>query len=299
MAIKENSFANDLKWIDIASPTREEIEKIKQDFKFNHHLLHDCLDPDHLPKYDLIEGVHFLILRYYNHTIDKRIGTIQELSSKVAIFYTDDFIITIHRNELQFLNDIKTKIIGKHEANSTYEVIIKILRQVLETFNDPAQRLAEQVDFFETRIFLKDVEPEQLEALYFIKRKVALCLKVLTLTMEPIKAITISPEKEAEFEDVKDHHLKVSTLYSQVLDDVTNLMNIYMSFAAQKTNEVMKILTIFSVFFMPITFIVGIYGMNFEFMPELSKRWAYPAVLTLMAIVVLIIYQWFKRKKWL
>ncbi len=76
-------------------------------------------------------------------------------------------------------------------------------------------------------------------------------------------------------------------------------MNLYMSFAAQKTNDVMKVLTIFSVFFMPLTFIVGIYGMNFEFMPELKQKWGYPIVLIVMAIVTGVIYQWFRKKKWL
>ena len=73
----------------------------------------------------------------------------------------------------------------------------------------------------------------------------------------------------------------------------------YMSFTAQKTNNVVKILMIFSVFFMPLTFIVGIYGMNFEFMPELNKKWGYPAVMVIMIIVTGVIYFWFKRKKWL
>ena len=138
--------------------------------------------------------------------------------------------------------------------------------------------------------------PEQLESLYFIKRKAALSIKLLTLSLEPINGIVATPETDASLQDVKDHHLKIVTLYNQILDDVTNLMNIYISFSSQKTNDVMKILTIFSVFFIPITFKVGIYGMNFEYMPELSKRWGYPIVLIIMAVVTVIIYQWFKKK---
>jgi magnesium transporter len=84
-----------------------------------------------------------------------------------------------------------------------------------------------------------------------------------------------------------------------VLDDVNNLMNLYMSLSAKRTNEVMRVLTVFSVFFMPLTFIVGVYGMNFKFMPELSWRLGYPLVMIFMAIVTIIIYFWFKRKRWL
>ena len=80
--------------------------------------------------------------------------------------------------------------------------------------------------------------------------------------LDPINHIKTSPEDEAELQDVRDQHLKIQTLYTQVLEDVNNLMNLYVSFSAQKTNDVMKILTIFSVFFMPLTFIVGIYRMN-------------------------------------
>ena len=87
------------------------------------------------------------------------------------------------------------------------------------------------------------------------------------------------------------------TLYGQVVEEVNNLMNLFMSFSAQRTNDVVKVLTIFSVFFMPLTFIVGIYGMNFEFMPELKQKWGYPGVMILMFIVTACIYIWFKRKK--
>jgi magnesium transporter len=299
MPVKESQLCEGIRWIDIASPARDEVEKLNQDYGFQHHLLHDCLDADQLlPKYVDFKTFQFLLVRYYNHSIDKRMATIQELTSKIALFYTDDVVITIHREELHFLHEIKVKC----EANDVitiHSLIAKIMWQAIHSFEEPAMRLSEQVDFYESHIFLKNTDPSQLEALYFIKQKASLCQRLLVMTLEPLNRIKAAPDDETEMADVRDQHLKIVTLYNAVLDDVNNLMNIYMSLSAQKTNDVMKILTIFSVFFLPLTFIAGIYGMNFSYMPELKERWGYPAVWALMAVVITVIYIWFKRKKWL
>jgi magnesium transporter len=145
----------------------------------------------------------------------------------------------------------------------------------------------------------RNTSNDHLEALYLIKREAALAHKVLMLMQEPINHISPRESEEPLVQDVKDQHLKMRTLYGQVLDEVNNLVNLFMSLSSQKTNDVMKVLTIFSVFFMPLTFIAGIYGMNFEFMPELRQKWGYPAVMLLMGIVTAFIYFWFRRKKWL
>jgi magnesium transporter len=299
MATRETIICQELRWIDITEPTPAEIETISKQHNLHYQLVRDCMEPAHLPKYDSVDDVSFLILRYFNHVFDTKIATIQQLSNKIAIFYTKDFLITIHAEPVQFLATILKKYIGNNKCSSPEEVVTKILWHGLETFDDPAQRLSEQVDFFENQILLKTVTNEQVESLYYIKRQASISHKILILMTEPINHIRTIPKDDPSLQDVKDQHLKFLTLYNQVLDDVNNLMNLYMSFSAQKTNDVMKILTIFSVFFMPLTFIVGIYGMNFSFMPELRQRWGYPAVLGIMAIVVVIIYLWFKRKKWL
>jgi magnesium transporter len=91
----------------------------------------------------------------------------------------------------------------------------------------------------------------------------------------------------------------LNVLYGTANEDCSHLMNIYLSLASHKTNEVMRVLTIFSAFFLPLTFIVGIYGMNFEFMPEIHKRLAYPIVWVGMLTIVALIYLWFRRKRWL
>ncbi|MEG0915842.1 MAG: CorA family divalent cation transporter [Myroides sp.] len=85
--------------------------------------------------------------------------------------------------------------------------------------------------------------------------------------------------------------------YDEVLEDANNLLNSYHSVNAQKNNDVMKLLTVFSAFFLPLTFIAGIYGMNFDYMPELEWHFGYFATLTVMLVIAIIIFLWFKRKK--
>lgn len=191
------------------------------------------------------------------------------------------------------------RYVSNGKCTSTIEVVTKILWQALESFDDPAQRLSEQIDFQESNIMLRKMTNDQMEALYYIKRQASMSHKILMLMGEPINHIRAAPDDEQALQDVKDQHLKMLTLYNQALDDVNNLMNLYLSFSAQRTNEVMKVLTIFSAFFLPLTFVVGIYGMNFEFMPELQMHWGYPTVLLLLGIITVIIYFWFRRKKWL
>lgn len=299
MAIKENEICNQIKWIDITEPSTQEIETISTQYKLHYQLMRDSMEPDHLPKFDLVDEVNFIILRYYHQAQDKRAATIQELSNKIAIFFTGDFLISIHKEPIHFLNTIQRKYVEKGKCTTAENLLTHILLFSLETFADPAQRLTEQIDFFENQILLKSVSNAQVEALYYIKRQASMSNKILMLMAEPINHIRTLPEDDPSLQDVKDQHLKMMTLYSQILEDVNNLMNLYMSFSAQKTNDVMKILTIFSVFFMPLTFIVGIYGMNFRFMPELNQAWGYPAVLFVMAAITAIIYFWFRKKEWL
>ena len=105
--------------------------------------------------------------------------------------------------------------------------------------------------------------------------------------------------KSDDLQDSRDLHVKLLNIYDQIHEDVSNLVNFYLSISAQKTNDVIKVLTIFSVFFMPLTFVVGIYGMNFEYMPELKMRYGYPILLGIMVLLSGGIYLWFRRKRWL
>jgi magnesium transporter len=280
-------------------PSLAEMEELSRQYKLNHHTVRDCMQPQHLPKYEFVDDVHFLILRFYSHEPDKGMATIQEITDKIAIFYTDQFIITIHKAKASFLELISRKLTRPQACSSIIDVLIKIIWNALETFDDPASKLSAGVEVYESEVMLKKTSDDQMQALYFIKRQASASHKVLMLMSEPINHQHPGNSEMSSAQDMRDQHLKMLTLYSQILDDVNNLMNLSMSFAAKRTNEAMRVLTVFSVFFMPLTFIVGIYGMNFTYMPELNKKWGYPAVLFIMAIITVVIYLWFKRKKWL
>ncbi|MEO8861698.1 MAG: CorA family divalent cation transporter [Ginsengibacter sp.] len=286
-------------WTDIFNPTKEEMEEISKEFHLDEHIVRDCLQPEHLPKYELVEDVHFLILRFYAPEADKPIPTIQELTNKIAIFYNEKFIITIHKEQIPFLDDIHKKYIEIKKCSSITELVVKLIWYALETFDDPAESLSDKVDSYESEIMMQKTNADQVQALYLIKHEASVAHKVLLLMAEPINHQVPLKAERPVVQDMHDQYLKMLTLFNQLLDDVNNLMNLSMSFSARRTNEVMRVLTVFSVFFMPLTFIVGIYGMNFKFMPELDKKWGYPAVMIFMALVTVVIYFWFKKKRWL
>jgi len=112
----------------------------------------------------------------------------------------------------------------------------------------------------------------------------------------------LSPSSDTNaplFQDLRENLSTMVFMTDELLEDATSLLNLQISLASQKTNEVMRILTVFSVFFMPLNFIAGLYGMNFQNMPELSHPFGYYGVLTLMATTTLLIAMWFYRRGWL
>jgi magnesium transporter len=273
MIRNEFAICDGLFWTDVYDPSKEDMDKLSREFHLDEHIVRDCLQPEHLPKYELVDDVEFLILRFYAPEAGKTIPTIQELTNKVAVFYTEKFIITIHKEEVAFLDQVRKKYTEAKKCASITELVIKIIWLALETFDDPASVLSDKVDFFESEIMVKKSNEDQVQSLYLIKHQASVSYKVLMLMAEPINHQLPKKTEKSAVQDLRDQYLKISTLYNQLLDDVNNLMNLSMSFSAKRTNEVMRVLTVFSVFFMPLTFIVGIYGMNFKFMPELDKKW--------------------------
>jgi len=289
----------DITWIDLLDPTQEEVQTVSTQYNLNSYTILDSLDPDHLPKYEEHNDTHFLIIRIL-HDEKQKMPSVQSLSSKIAVFFNDSFIITVHRSSQPLIQDVKENYVDNGRIKSTIGIVIHIVGSALRTFDVPAIDLSNEIDFYESKLFLKkNVPANMIEGIYYLKNRAGLYKKLLLLSNEVVNSIRVEGDQRPALQDVRDLHTKLVLLYDQVQDDANNLLNIYLSLSARKTNDVMKLLTIFSVFFMPLTFIVGIYGMNFKYMPELESPLGYPITLIVMVLVCVIIFFWFKRKRWL
>ena len=289
---------NEFTWIDITAPTLDDLSNVSERYALNHHNLQDCLEPDHLPKFEEGDPFNFIILRKVLDETDKG-ASIHALTTKIAIFFDEDTIVTIHRVPHPDLFPACEQLIRSGKITSIGSFLLKIISKEQQSYSRFATALNLQIDETETRLFIKKQAAESIESLFLLKRRASLCKKLLLLTGEVVSAVQHRQKKSSEVQDIRDSQIKLQLFYDQLTEDALNLVSMYMSISANKTNDVMKVLTIFSAYFLPLTFIVGVYGMNFEFMPELEWTYGYPLVLGLMLVVFLLIYFWFRRKKWL
>jgi magnesium transporter len=288
--IKIRKFKN-FTWTDIVHPDKNALEGLSDRYDIDIQLLEDSIERGHLPKIEKVGKHTFIILRAYTAKKAAQVTTVGDLSNKIAFFVNEEELLTIHRPHFSFLDNIT-------EAYDHPEILmIDIINAMAETYRQPIDSQSRKMDRFEKEIFLNDDTQISLEELYYQKSKARISKKLLALTHIVLNQWQVNLEHKSRLQDVKDSIIDFELLYDEVIEDANNLMNSYLSITAQKNNDVMKLLTIFSVFFLPLTFIAGIYGMNFHNMPELRWKYAYFIVWVIMIIISVLIYIWFKRKR--
>lgn len=298
-------------WIDVVAPDNEEIQEIGTKHNLNPFFLQDVLQPEHLPKWEYSEkdDMYFVIGRYCD-TQRKGMGTIQQFTRKIAVFSFKDKIITIHRaDQVPFLDELKDLCTLEGSRYSTpFLALCKIFKEVFKSYEPLLLTLSADLDFYEDKIFHKNGLPPFIKGLFELRRRITVARKVIMLSRTLIDALrdhVADPGQpdhdsdESRVQDAADMFLRIETIVDDLNDRVNNVISIHLAMSGQRSNDVMRVLTVFSAFFLPITFVVGVYGMNFEFMPELHWRYGYPMAWALMGLIEGCIYLWFRRKGWL
>jgi len=286
-------------WVDVEAPTQEDLKFLHERYEINNLLLEDTLDPNHLPKYEEDRNVKFFLLRENTELERKNLNTISDISTKIGIFLLGNTIITVHRMKTHSIVETKQQLSDSPIDFSPQKIALKIALLIMKSFDDESVSLMETMDNIENEIFLKNTNhTNQIRRLYKLKRKSGLNSRVLTISTDAIDKFKLLGLQDSEVVDLKDKHKDVVADFEHLNIQITNLISMFLALSDQKANQVMKFLAVYSVYFLPITFIAGVYGMNFDNMPELHHKNGYFFTLGLMAVIVIITFIYARRKQW-
>jgi magnesium transporter len=292
-----------LDWIDIVAPSKAALEKLSLENGLPLKSVLACLDPEHLPKYQIFENSVFVILRVMDQNISPQADSIETLTTKVAIFISSNKVVTIHRLDLDFIRELRER----STSCNFKDLILALVEGSVNSYEEPLSELEKSASLFEERVFKYESSGDLVEEGFYLKRRASAARKVLKFTLDVIGKLIARPDfDDKDFVLAKEQADRLLFYTDEVIENVTSLLNLKVSLAAQrtneasyKTNEIVRVLTVFSIFFLPLNFIAGVYGMNFDNMPELKWSYGYFFALLAMASVATAIYLWLKRRDWI
>jgi magnesium transporter len=285
-------------WVDLLDPTAAEMAEVAARHGLHPAAVRDFLNQPHLPKFERLPGQQLLILRAYDE-VAKRGDTIQAMTRRLVVLMMEGTLITVHRREQPFFKEVAAQA-AAGPALRPEQLALALCAGAVKSFDGPLKESEERLDQIETALFSRKVPHLGVKQVYGLKRRCAVIKRTLWRTLAALGPLKEQArDDQGLLADVVEEADRLHTWADELLESATHLMNLEINLASQRTNEVMRVLTIFSAFFLPLTFIAGVYGMNFKRMPELEHRLGYPLVIAAMALTVLGIWGWFRRKGWL
>ena len=279
------------------------IEKIGKHFSIHPLILEDILHTGQRPKMEDFEDHIFLVVKMFYY--DEKDNEIK--MEQVSLLLGSNFVISFQEREGDIFNSIRERIRnhkGRIRRMKADYLGYALLDTIVDNYFIILEKIGENIENMEEELVTRPT-PETLQAIHNLKRE----LIVLRKSIWPLREVVNSLERgesplinEATgvyLRDVYDHTIQVIDTIETFRDMVSGMLDIYLSSISNKMNEVMKVLTIIATIFIPLTFVAGLYGMNFEFMPELKWHWGYFAALLVMAAVAVFMVFFFRRKRWL
>lgn len=293
----------DIAWIDVQGfGDRSVMEKIGEIFELHPLLLSDVVNVPQRPKADAYDDQLLLIVRMVHGWEDGAVD-----SEQVSIVIGKGYVLTFQERYGDVLDPVRKRIrsgkgvIRKHGpdylAYAIIDTIIDGYYPLLESIGDQLESLEDAVVMDPTPILLRELNR--------IKNQLVNLRRSIWPQREAVNSLVrgdhdaITSAVQIYFRDTYDHCVQSSEVAEMYREMVTGLMNTYLSSIANRTNDVMKVLTIMASIFIPLTFVAGIYGMNFDHMPELHMKWAYPTVWVIMLATSGGMLAFFWRKGWL
>lgn len=278
------------------------IEALGKQFNLHSLVLEDIMHTDHLPKLEDHGQYLFLTMKMLNHRNGK--GLIQE---HISLVLGEHFLISFQEMEGDVFSVIRE---GLHQGKGRLRkrgadyLFYRMLDVIVDHYFPPLEDLEGQLEKVEEILLSGKTDGVNRQIMHIRKtiqefRRWVIPLREELRRFRQKDFSLVHPDTYKYLDDVFDHLLHLSSTLDGYRDMTTSLLELMMAANSNRMNNVMKTLTVFAAIFMPLTFLAGIYGMNFQRMPELEWHWGYPAILAVMGGVAVTMLLWMKRKKWL
>ncbi|MGD2112573.1 MAG: magnesium/cobalt transporter CorA [Gammaproteobacteria bacterium] len=279
------------------------IESIGREFDIHPLVLEDILNTQQRPKFEQYGDYLFLVFKVIYPARDG----VSVNYEQVSILILDNYVFTFKEKQDEIFDSIKVRLhnqTGRFSTLGADYLAYAILDTVVDHYLGLQDYLDEIVESVEDDLLsspgigtLANIQRIRRE-LIFIRRSVSPLRELLNGILRS-DSVLIGEETPIYFRDVQDHVLRVTDAIDTYRDMMTGLLDIYNSTISNRMNEIMKVLTVFATIFIPLTFLTGIYGMNFAYMPELGWKWSYPVLWLCFLLIPVILIVFFKKKKWL
>ncbi|MFP3918070.1 magnesium/cobalt transporter CorA [Lysinibacillus telephonicus] len=299
----DNAILSNYKWfwVDFSEPTDEELKHLSNTFHFHPLAIEDCVQEFQRPKLDYYNNYTF----YVTHIVREERNEI--IKEELDFFVGESCIVTFHKVPSIEVTKVWTRFLSQESIENwdPYYIFYEILDKIVDNYFPLVYRIEDELE--------KMVENNQSHSMNFLMNELfetRNMLLNLLHTINPMRDLLYRmlnshhlnlnriSERREYFSDIYDHLLKLSEMVMTNREVTADIRDSYLSLSSQQTNNVMKLLTIITSIFAPLTFIAGIYGMNFENIPELSWKYGYFLSLGLMALIGVTMLLWFKKKGW-
>lgn len=295
-------------WVDLCQPNPDELALLSDVFGFHPLCVEDCTHPQAIPKLEEFADYLFLVVHGVKQSqgdnIRQKLCEFETL--ELDVFLGRNFLVTVHAEPLRSIEITQENLLRGSSAihisatalaHEVLDALVDLYFPVLETLEIHLQNLEDIIEANPASDIVKD---------FFDLRRTILQLRRTSLKQQEIfyglshRDISfISKPDVLLFRDIYDHMVRIVEMSESSREILSGILNIHLSLVSNRMNDVMRILTIFSAILLPLTFIVGIYGMNFEHMPELRNPYGYYTVLCFMALITLGMLGYFRYKRWL
>ena len=295
--------AKGLLWVDVEHPSPEETDLLGERFGLHPVAVETCREKTANPLVHDYETYLFVVL----HAVDFRPQQERLATLELDIVWGRNHLLTYHRAAVRSITELRESAangLGVLMARGTDFFLHALVDRVIDNFQPALDQMERLIEASEKQLFVEPTDAV-LQRLLGLRRSTMHLIRIATAQRDMVGRIVrgefpqVGKQALAYWRDAYDHLVRMAQAVETQRDLIVSARDAYLSVVSNRMNEVMKVLTIIATIFIPITFVAGIYGMNFEWMPELKAWWAYPAVLGVMAVIAAGMLVYFRRKRWI